>query len=141
GEKLDNHDIYVKLIGTNGPPLRLTKHPARDYSPAWSPDGRFIAFLRALPTEKADLLLVPALGGPERRVAEISTWDFLPCLSLAWSSDPNFLVVSSKEAPGEPGSLFLISVDSGEKRRLTFPAAPFLGDDCPAFSPDGRTLA
>ena len=40
--------IYVKLIGTGGPPLRLTTGSASDYSPAWSPDGRYIAFLRHL---------------------------------------------------------------------------------------------
>src|SRR5262249_55160390 len=51
GEKQDNFDIYVKLIGAGGN-LRLTTHPADDYSPAWSPDGRSIAFLRKLPGGK-----------------------------------------------------------------------------------------
>src|SRR5262245_37100036 len=41
GEKQDNFDIYLKLIGL-GEPFRLTKDPADDYSPAWSPDGRSI---------------------------------------------------------------------------------------------------
>ena len=44
--------IYVKLIGTGGPPLRLTTGSASDYSPAWSPDGRYIAFLRDLSPAK-----------------------------------------------------------------------------------------
>ncbi len=42
------------------------------------------------------------------------------------------------DSPG-PLSLFLLSVDSGERRRLTRPST--LGDVYPAFSPDGRTLA
>src|SRR5215467_7970756 len=46
GLKQDNRDIYVKLIGTAGPPLRLTTDAASDFSPAWSPDGRYIAFMR-----------------------------------------------------------------------------------------------
>ena len=140
GGKLDNRDIYIKLVGAGGPPLRLTQNPARDYSPAWSPDGRFIAFLRALPTGKAAMLLVPALGGPERKVSEISPWDD-DCTNLAWSPDANFLATSGNEAPGEPPLLYLISVEGGEKRRLTSPRAALFGDACPAFSPDGRILA
>src|SRR5262249_59166862 len=56
GEKQDNTDIYVKLVGP-GPPLRLTSNPAEDCRPAWSPDGRSIAFLRQLPAGRAAVLL------------------------------------------------------------------------------------
>jgi len=42
----NNADIYVKVIGAD-PPLRLTSHPQPDENPAWSPDGRWIAFKRA----------------------------------------------------------------------------------------------
>ena len=82
GETRDNEDIYVKLIGTTGSPLRLTVDAAKDYSPAWSPDGRFIAFLRNLPRAKCAVLLIPALGGRERKLAEISNLRlaFLPGL-------------------------------------------------------------
>jgi eukaryotic-like serine/threonine-protein kinase len=38
GEKADNYDIYVKLIGA-GSPLRLTTSPEPEYCPAWSPDA------------------------------------------------------------------------------------------------------
>ena len=43
GENLDNEDIYVRLVGS-GTPLRLTRDPAADRSPVWSPDGREVAF-------------------------------------------------------------------------------------------------
>jgi Tol biopolymer transport system component len=45
GEGQDNFDIYVKLID-QADARRLTSDPARDMSPAWSPDGRTIAFAR-----------------------------------------------------------------------------------------------
>jgi DNA-binding winged helix-turn-helix (wHTH) protein len=38
GEKQDNYDIYIKLIGSS-PPHRLTHDAAEDASPAWSPVG------------------------------------------------------------------------------------------------------
>ena len=50
-------------------------------------------------------------------------------------------MTSDRASPGEPLSLFVISVASGEKRRLTTPPARTLGDGNPAVSPDGRTLA
>jgi len=139
GEKQNNADIYVKLIGTGGPPLRLTTDPAEDCSPVWSPDGRFIAFLRRISPENAAVLVITALGGPERKITEIRTWGFLP--GLAWSPDNNSLVVSDKGEGQEPGALFLLTLETGEKVRLTSPPSHVGGDAYPAFSPDGRTLA
>src|ERR1700730_3223197 len=141
GEKRDNFDIYVKLIGTGGPPLRLTTDPARDYGPAWAPDRRFIAFLRSLSREKAAVLLIPALGGPERKVAEVFTSDLLRGPYVAWSPDGNSLVISDRDSLKESSALFLLSIETGEKQKLTSPPAQLLGDSSPAFSPDGHTLA
>jgi Tol biopolymer transport system component len=122
-------DIYRKMIGP-GEPLRLTTDPAEDTHPAWSPDGRFVAFLRALESGKYAVYLVPALGGPERRLSEAASKR-----TLDWSKDNKWLVISD----GEPLSLHLVSVETGEKRQLTSPSR---GDDLFAsFSPDGRTLA
>lgn len=151
GEKRDNFDIYVKLIGTSGPPLRLTSDPAPDSSPVWSPDGRFIAFLRALTRERSAVLVIPALGGPERKVSEIA-FGFLGIPGglagvaaggqhLAWSPDGNWLAFSDRDTVREPLALFLLSIETGERRRLTAPPEQLLGDGWPAFSPDARTLA
>ncbi|HST10288.1 MAG TPA: protein kinase [Terriglobales bacterium] len=142
GEKRDNQDIYVKLVGTSGPPLRLTSNLAAEFSPAWSPDGRYIAFLRELSREKLAILLIPALGGPERKVAEVSGLGppDLPGPYLCWSPDGNSLVYSDIDSPTAPWALFLLSVETSEKRKLTSPPTHWSGDSSPAFSPDGRAL-
>ena len=142
GENQENFDIYVKPIDSPSP-LRLTTHPARDSSPAWSPDGRTIAFARELPGGKLAVLLIPAIGGPERKVAEIrrpiQPDVFNP--HLAWAPGSEGLVVVDRSSPDEPFGLFLLSTESGQKRRLTSPPAKWMGDSGPAFSPDGRSLA
>jgi eukaryotic-like serine/threonine-protein kinase len=142
GEKRDNRDIYVKLIGTGGPPLRLTSDPAEDYSPSWSPDGRFIAFLRDLSREKSAVLLIPALGGPERKIAEVFNpgWVDLPAPFLTWSPDGKSLVMSDRDSLTGPFALFLLSIETGERQKVTSPSAQLVGDSAPAFSPDGRIL-
>jgi Tol biopolymer transport system component/DNA-binding winged helix-turn-helix (wHTH) protein len=142
GETQDNYDIYIKLIGSS-PPMRLTTNPAEDASPAWSPDGRTIAFLRRFGGDRNELLLIPALGGSEHKLAEIRTQtpNDLQLPSLTWSPDGRSLVVSHCEGDDLAEGLFLISARSGEKRRLTQPPQGFRGDFTPTFSPDGRTLA
>jgi Tol biopolymer transport system component/serine/threonine protein kinase len=142
GQRQDNQDIYVKVVGTVGAPLRLTTDPALDYSPAWSPDGRFIAFLRRLSEEKSVVLVIPALGGPERKVGEVSERRegfFGPY--LAWAPEANSLVIRDRDSLNGPFALSLLSIETGEKRKLTFPSPELLGDSSPAFSTDGRTLA
>jgi Tol biopolymer transport system component len=137
--------IYVKLIGTGGPPLGLTNGSAFDWSPAWSPDGRYIAFLRHFSREKNAVLLIPAMGGPERKIAEVFREEFRMafffCTHLTWSPDGNSLVIGDRDSPKEPAGLFLLAIDTGEKRRLTSPPSQVREDKCAAFSPDGRTLA
>jgi len=138
GEKEDNPDIYLMLIGAGGP-FRLTSNPASDTSPAWSPDGRYIAFVRNS-AKTGGFYLVPALGGPERKLAEAFPERlFLP--SLSYSPDGQFLAVADKSSPEEPFSIFLLLIETGEKRRLTSPAGWNRGDYNPVFSPDGKMLA
>ena len=144
GDKLDNLDIYVMLIGGAGPPSRLTSDPAVDMCPAWSPDGRSIAFIRER-DDKDEVLLIPANGGPERKLTQ-TTHDLPWPLSmlppyLSWSADSKYLVMADRASPGEPPGLFVLSVATGEKRQLITPPATVLADGNPAVSPDGRMLA
>ncbi len=143
GKTQDNFDIYTKVFDT-GALQRLTSDPAADSEPAWSPDGRFIAFVRSSRGRaKADIMIVPAQGGAEHKVAEFYArlaWEpKLPALS--WTADSRWLVVPRTPAPNAPSSLALVSVDTPETRLLTGSTAESTTDCCPAVSPDGRTLA
>jgi Tol biopolymer transport system component len=141
GEKGD-FDIYVKLVDT-GTPHRLTTNPAADTFPAWSPDGSLIAFRRHT-HDGDDVYLIPSLSGPERKLADIfprRLGNEVGGDGLAYSPDGRFLAVPDKSSSGEPFSIVLISTETGEKLNLSSPPAGAVGDNTPAFSPDGRQLA
>jgi Tol biopolymer transport system component len=76
-------------------------------------------------------VLIPSIGGPERQIAQITG------SSVAWTPDAKWLAF----ADGQPASLYLLSLATGERRRLTIAAAGSDGDDAPVFSTDGRRLA
>jgi Tol biopolymer transport system component len=123
----------------------LTTDPATDTSPAWSPDGRWIAFVRLLPNQKGALILVPALPGPERHLGEIAVThpQFIDVegTAVAWSPDSSTLIVTDQPSPAEPSGLFAFSVATRERRRLTSLPPKAWIDTGPALSPDGRRLA
>ncbi|HEY8560101.1 MAG TPA: protein kinase [Pyrinomonadaceae bacterium] len=141
GEGHDNYDIYVKIVDA-GTPLRLTTSPEAEMSPAWSPDSRFIAFLRGTGENKG-FYIVPALGGAERKIADAYGRNGATAQpqALDWSPDGKTLAVVDKISEDAPWSVFLVSIETGEKRQLTVPPVGYAGDLLIAFSPDGRQLA
>ncbi len=141
GANEDNYDIYVKQVGVDRP-VRLTTDPRPDLSPAWSPDGGKIAFLRLTPSGTAEVLLTSALvGGAEQHMADVAApiAPFRYFRFLTWSPDGRWLVLSDGHVGGDLG-LFLLSVKTGAKQRLTSPPAGY-DDWDPAFSPDGTHVA
>ncbi|MGH9176725.1 MAG: TolB family protein, partial [Vicinamibacterales bacterium] len=145
GPRQDNTDIYVQQIGA-GTPLRLTTDPQSDYNPVWSPDGRWVAFLRgdpARPLGRSDreVRLIAPLGGPERKLADVRVQEIADNpVYLAWCPDSTCLIVTATLGEGKPDALFVVSLDTGDKRQLTNPEAPVLADTNPALSPDGASL-
>jgi Tol biopolymer transport system component/DNA-binding winged helix-turn-helix (wHTH) protein len=136
GKQQDNWDIYVQVVGA-GNPLRLTEHAAVDVNPAWSPDGRFVAFSR-FEKGKCEIREVPALGGAEVKLADC---EFNEVPALAWSPDGKWLAWPDRAQAGEPFRIVLFELESSQKRVLTAPPAGSLGDLDVAFAPDSQSLA
>jgi Tol biopolymer transport system component len=131
-------NIYVKLIGP-GEPIRLT-HGGADFFPAWSPDGGWIAFLRVLDREKI-VLMMPALGGPERELAHVrgGVNAITGRPGLSWSADSKWLFTSEQFADSTVW-ITRISVENGEKHQVTAPPASNI-DSLVSVSSDGNRLA
>ncbi len=106
----DNYDIYVQSID-GGTPLPLTKNAAADHAPAWSPDGQRIAFVRVL-EGKREIFVLPALGGPERRLfeaaPELSAWMWWGgSHGLSWTPDGKHLVFGDQSGPASNSAIYL----------------------------------
>jgi Tol biopolymer transport system component/DNA-binding winged helix-turn-helix (wHTH) protein len=127
-------DVYVRLIGA-GEPVRLTKGDKDSLFPVFSPDSRYVAFSRSFP-ETSAIYLTPALGGSERKIAEVRSGG----TSLSFSPDGKTIAVADKDSTSPTAGIFLVNVETGEKQRLTTPPEALFDQD-PRFSPDGKSLA
>jgi Tol biopolymer transport system component len=82
------------------------------------------------------------LGGAERKLADV--FPYRPVVignTLSYSPDGKLLAAPDKNSQQQPFSIVSISTETGEKTKLTSPAAGSVGDFFPAFSPDQKTLA
>jgi Tol biopolymer transport system component/DNA-binding winged helix-turn-helix (wHTH) protein len=131
------YDLYVKVISSENL-LRLTHHPSEFIYPSWSPDGTQIAFHR-LSGADTGLYIVPALGGPERKlrsthiVHEASS-------SISWSPDGKYIAFTDPLAGSRETRLNLISLETLKSIQVPH-AANCRHEGMPAFSHDGKQLA
>jgi Tol biopolymer transport system component len=145
GPDADNRDVYVKAVVQGARPLRLTDNPANDVAPAWSPDGRHVAFVRMSEAGGA-IYVVPWTGGPERRLTEHEVdrtgTSLLSQPSLTWSPDGAWLAFHEWYYSRPSASRIMrVSLARHEPQAITSPREGTIGDAFPAFSPDGASLA
>jgi Tol biopolymer transport system component/DNA-binding winged helix-turn-helix (wHTH) protein len=128
------------------PPRRLTDavDDQWDVMPAWSPDGRQIAFIRESRRGCA-VMLVPAAGGSAREVGE--------CLggnrhTIGWYSDGSALIGAQlvfnfsnlSESRAREKAIYRMPLASGRWQRIPYERAPADEDMSPVVSPDGRWI-
>lgn len=115
-----------------GEARRLTSAPGRESLPAFSPDGRWLAFTGTNEGNQ-DLYVMPANGGAPRRL----TWHPGPDLVAGWTPDGARIVFqSARESATDYVRLFTIGLDDGLPVAVDLPAAAH-----GSFSPDGKRLA
>jgi Tol biopolymer transport system component/DNA-binding winged helix-turn-helix (wHTH) protein len=139
GLKGNNRDIYTKLVDSENP-LRLTSDNTDNYSPVWSPDGRSIAFMRNSDSDRG-IYIIPAIGGPARKVYTPKGTIEWERGTLSWSPDGKHLVFPDGKTANSPSSIYSLSLDSLEAVPISSPPKFWDGDVGPVFSPDGTKIA
>lgn len=99
-------------------------------SPAWSPDGRELAYV-SFEQQKAVVYAQDVLSGKRRVIANFRGSNSAP----AWSPDGQSLAVTLSRDTGS--QLYVIGRNGENPRRLTSSQAI---DTEPAFTPDGRSI-
>jgi serine/threonine protein kinase/Tol biopolymer transport system component len=136
GDGIEDPELVLIRIGT-GTRVRLTTDPGTEEWPAWSPDGRQIAFIRC-GSERCGIFTLPIDGGPEHKLRDLRYDRYN---DLAWSPDGQSIVYAERPSASEAYALFDLSLDKSSTRRLTAPRSVNLGELRFAFSPDGTMLA
>lgn len=154
----DCHSNEVFVVNADGSHLRQLTEQAPgtvcgvggtcNESPAWSPDGRYIAFARGRGPivddyiESAGIYVMRADGSHVRQI----TQKVLPTLgedfSPQWSPDGHKLVFQRNNKPGaDPPdgiALWTVNLVTGRERSIT--PYPIEAGDTPDWSPDGRRI-
>ncbi|MEH6417651.1 winged helix-turn-helix domain-containing protein [Pseudomonas sp. CGJS7] len=121
------------------PPRQLTRPSglAEDSAPAWSPDGRSIAFLRVEPGVSCTVLMIAANGGAER---EIGDCDPRSPPTFEWTPDGRGLIFGSMLTAQGLVGMRVLDLASGEWRAVPYRPGAGNVDLSPRFSPDGRWI-
>ena len=97
--------------------------------------GDLIAFFAHDPDVGYALFVMAPSDAAARRVTTVAG------TGLCWNPDGRSIGFTDRTGAGEPFSIFTVSLDTGQRRRLTTPPASAFGDTFCSFSPDGRELA
>lgn len=106
---------------------------AEEIFPAWSPDGRRVAFACRTREHGFELFVCDA-DGSSRRQLTTPPGAGTACLAPCWSSDGT-RIAYTRLFPGEKAEVRIVQADGSDDVRLVDGAAS------PAWSPDGKSIA
>lgn len=131
----DGRRIVVSVYGEiftvpaeEGDLVQLTEGPARDRQPAWSPDGKQIAYVTDR-SGREEIWVVPAEGGTAQQVTDIDSLK----LEMRWSPDSKDLLFTTSD-----NKLYRHTAGG---QTIELAASRYGTISQPVWSPDGKWVA
>ncbi len=138
-EKDGASSLHVQTSDNSSPvPLVPVPDGFSDRFPAWSPDGRRIAFARFGPQGQCEVLVASATGGDVREAARCDGTDML---GFDWTPDGNGLVFGTMTGRNASRGIRRYELETGRWEPLPYRGEASDFDYTPRYSPDGRWLA
>lgn len=111
--------------------------PALDQAPAWSPDGRRIAFASTRDGAESEIYVMDADGSDQTRLTETPphVTDHTP----TFSPDGRYIAFTSSRVRDSNHEIFRMRTDGTDVRRLTR-TKDMVDDNAPEYSPDGSRI-
>jgi len=132
-------EIYAWQVSGAGHGATLTNDGKQNIDPAWSPDGKWIAYHSVA---QHGIWVIPTTGGSPRQLAQFGS-------SPAWSPDGRQIAFRAAEPlsfawfdTGGTGasSIWTVAMDGSQLRQVTKPYTPRGQHGSPSWRPDGKAL-
>ncbi len=126
--------LWLAATDGSAPPRQLTQ-TGDNSSPAWSPDGRRLAFVRTIDKDKPQILIMPLAGGEAWALTKLETGATDP----RWSPDGNRILFSSSLSHAQVrGALERAGLDAKPKWNPEKPGRESNDTANWAFKPAGK---
>jgi Tol biopolymer transport system component/serine/threonine protein kinase len=123
-------EIFLKPLTPGAREIQLTFDGGRNTEPAWSRDGRWIAYRSV---QRGGIWVIPSTGGSAR---QLTTFGSTP----SWSADGSAIAFQSEPSQMPPTTIWKVSSQGGDPVQLTRPGTPEGGHSTPVWSPDGKRV-
>jgi Tol biopolymer transport system component/DNA-binding winged helix-turn-helix (wHTH) protein len=130
-------EIFVRALDGTATETPLTSDGGDNVQPAWSPDGKFLAYHTY---QRGGIWIIPSRGGTAKQIVTEGS-------KPAWSSDGKRIAYQSDEhadaAPRGYGAqngstIWMVDADGANPTELTHGGSPAGGHASPVWSADGR---